>query len=192
MKRFSTGSASSDRADAQRRLAEFRRGKTAERLFVQSTCHPSEPTGFCFCDGSPWRAILFYARAALLDLVFRLPFNGLKVRALRRMGARVGNPVYFSHGVWIDPMFPELLTIEDHVFFGMGTRIFTHEFRIDRFRAGKVVIRRGSFIGGFSVIRCGVEIGENSVVDGGCMVQHDVPAGATLKAPPAQLMQAAK
>lgn len=192
MRQSSTGSGSSDPTDAHRRLRQFCRGKTAERLFVQSTCHPAEPTGFCFCEGSPWRAIRFYARALLLDLTFRLPSNGLKVWFLRRLGARVGNPVYFSHGVWIDPMFPELLTIEDRVFFGMGAKVFTHEFRIDQFRAGKVLIRRGAFIGGFAVVRCGVEIGEDSVVGACCVVHRDVPAGHTMFVPPAHLVKRAE
>ena len=89
-----------------------------------------------------------------------MPWNCGKIWILRRLGARVGNGVYFAIGTWIDPNFPELLTIEDDVFFGMGAKIFTHECRIDEFRAGKVLIRRGAFIGGFAIIACGVEIGE--------------------------------
>jgi hypothetical protein len=178
-----------DLADAYRRLREFRRGQTAERLFIHPTCHPAEPTGFCFCEGSLWRATRFYVKALLMAAVFRLPFNGLKVWLLRRLGARVGRRVYFSAGAWVDPMFPELLTIEDCVFFGMGARVFTHEFRIDEFRAGKVIVREGAFVGAFAVIACGVEIGARAVVAACTAADRDVPPGATLLVTPSRIVK---
>ncbi len=178
-----------DLQDAYRRLRQFREGRTGDRLFVQPTCHPAEPTGFCYCEGSLWRALRFYAKALLLGLAFRLPINRLKIWILRHLGARVGSRVYFSAGVWVDPTFPELITIEDGVFFGLGARIFTHEFRIDQFRAGKVLLRRGAFIGGFAVIACGVEIGERAVVAACSVADRDVPAGATLMQSPARILR---
>ncbi len=170
-------------------MRDFRQGRSRERLFVHPTCHPAEPTGFCYCEGSPWRAILFYVKAVLLGLVFRLPVNAPKVWVLRRLGARVGAGVYFSPGVWIDPTFPELVTIEDGVFFGMGAKLFTHEFRIDQFRAGRVIIRRGAFIGGFAIIGCGIEIGQRATVAACSVADRDVPAEATLIQPPARILR---
>jgi acetyltransferase-like isoleucine patch superfamily enzyme len=172
--------ATADPTDAYRRLADFRRGRTDERLFVHPTCHPSSPTGFCYCEHSLGKALRFYLKALVLGLAFKLPYNGLKAWVLRRLGARVGNRVFFSAGTWIDPMFPELLTIEDSVFFGMGAKVLTHEFRIDEFRAGKVIIRRGAFIGGFATIACGVEIGEGATVAACSVAYCNVPPGATL------------
>ena len=124
-----------DRTEAHRRLREFCRGATEDRLFIYPTGHPTEPTGFCPCEGSWWRAGRFYARALLMALIFKLPCSGLKVWFLRRVGARVGRRVHFCEDVWIDPVFPELLTIEDGVFFGMGAKVFTHEIRLHEFRA---------------------------------------------------------
>ncbi len=178
-----------DLKEACRRLREFRQGRTDERVFIWPTCHPAEPTGFCYCEGSVWRALRFYAKAGLMGMVFRLPVNGWKVWLLRRLGARVGNSVYFSPGVWIDPMFPELLTVEDGVFFGTGAKVLTHEFRIDEFRAGKVILRRGAFIGGWAVIGCGVEVGERAVVAACTVAGRDVPPGATLIHVPARIVK---
>ena len=178
-----------DLAEAHRRLREFRLGRTGQRLFIHPTDHPSETTGFCYCEGSAWVATCFYVKAVFLALVFRLPFNALKVWVLRRLGARIGEKVYFSTGVWIDPTFPELLTIEDRVFLGTGAKIFTHEYRIDQFRAGKVCIRQGAFIGGFAVIPCGIEIGEGAVVSACSVVHRDVPPGATLMARPDRIIR---
>jgi acetyltransferase-like isoleucine patch superfamily enzyme len=177
--------------EAYRRLREFRHGNTDERLFVYPTCHPSESTGFCFCEGSHWRAILFYCKAIILGLAFKIPCNALKAWTLRKYGARVGDKVFFSAGVWIDPNYPELITIEDNVFFGMGAKIFTHEYRVDQFRAGKVSIRRGAFIGGFSFIGCGVEIGENAVVAACSVADRDVPPNSTLISSPSRIVKRA-
>jgi acetyltransferase-like isoleucine patch superfamily enzyme len=174
---------------ARRHLREFRQGRTDQRLFIQPTCHPAEPTGFCWCDGSAWRALGFYLKAISLNLAFKLPWNTLKAWMLRRMGAHVGRCVHFSPGVWIDPIFPELVSIEDGVFFGMGAKVFTHEFRIDQFRAGKVIIRQGAFIGGFAIVGCGVEIGQRAVVAACTVADRDVPAGATLIQSPARILQ---
>jgi len=178
-----------DLADAQRRLAAFRRRETAERIFAVTTGHPSEPTGFCWCEGSSWRIAAVYLRGATMRTAFALPWSRPKAWLLRRLGARVGRNVYFSHGVWIDPAFPELVTIEDNVFFGMGAKVFAHEFRIDEFRAGKVTIRRGAFIGGLAVIGCGVEIGEGAVVAACSVADRDVPAGATLISAPSRILR---
>lgn len=176
-------------AAKRRLLREFLRYDCDERLFVHPTCHPSRPTGFCYCDGSLFGAICFYIKAIFLIVVFKLPYNSLKVRALRMCGARVGQHVYFSAGVQIDPMFPQLITIEDDVFFGTDVKIFTHEFRIDEFRAGRVIIRRGSFIGGMAVIACGVEIGEGAVVSACAQVARDIPPGATVVARPPRIVK---
>jgi acetyltransferase-like isoleucine patch superfamily enzyme len=178
-----------DPADACRRLREFRLGKTDARVFTHPTCHPSEATGFCPCEGSFWKASWLYAKGVLLGLVFRLPFNGLKVWLLRRLGARVGKKVYFSAGVSIDPLFPELLTVEDNVFFGVGAKVFLHEFNVDEFRAGKVLVRRGALVGGLSVIRSGVEIGAGAVVAACAVVARDVPAGCVAISPPARILR---
>ena len=131
------------------------------------------------------KAAWLYAKWLLLGLVFKLPFNAWKVWLLRRLGARVGRKVYFCQGVWIDPMFPELLTIEDGVFFGTWAKVVLHDFGPDAFRAGKVFVRQGAFVGGLAVIRCGVEIGRGTVVAACAVVTRDVPPGCTAISPPA-------
>jgi acetyltransferase-like isoleucine patch superfamily enzyme len=175
--------------DAYRRFRDFRLGKTADRIFTHPIGHPSQSAGFCPCEGSIWKAMRVYAKGALLALVFNLPFNGLKVWLLRRLGARVGSKVYFCAGVRIDPLFPELLTIEDGVFVGTSAKVFLHEFGAREFRAGKVLLRRGAMVGGLAVIRCGVEIGQDAVVAACAVVASDVPPGCTAISPPARIVR---
>lgn len=180
-----TGPGRIDPADAKRRIAAFLRGEGPGRLLRFPTGHPARPTGFCYCDASPLGMIGTYLKGVLLAAVLNLPWNGLKVGYLRRLGARLGRDVFISVGAWIDPLYPQLLVIEDGVFIGTGARIVLHEFRVDEFRLGRVVLRRGSFVGGFSLIACGVEVGENAVVAGGAVVALDVPPGTVATGNPA-------
>ena len=74
--------------EAYRRLAEFRRGQTEDRLFVHPIGHPSNPTGFCYCERSFLKGLGFHFKAILLSVVFRLPFNRLKWRRSARWGRK--------------------------------------------------------------------------------------------------------
>jgi acetyltransferase-like isoleucine patch superfamily enzyme len=178
-----------DLRQAHHRLREFRRGKTDERLFTHPIDHPALTTGFCYCERSFWKATVFIVKAIIIAAVFKLPSNILKVWTLRRFGAQVGKQVFFSAGVWIDPTFPELIRIEDKVFFGMKAKIFNHEYRVNEFRAGKVIVRNGAFVGGYAVIAPGVEIGENAVLSAFAVAIHDVPSDATLVAAPPRIIK---
>jgi hypothetical protein len=170
------------------RFKQFRAGSPAERRFSWPTCHPSHPTGFCPCDQA-WPATWwFYFRSTLLLTALKLPFNTLKIALLRWSGARVGRDVFISTDVWIDPTFPELLTIEDEVMLGVGVKIFLHAFDRDRFEAGRVLLRKRVIIGGFAIIGHGVEIGEGAVVTGGAVTGRDVPAGRAAIGNPARIV----
>ncbi len=167
----------------------FLDGDSAERVFSAPTGHPSQPTGYCPCDRSACGRAWFYLKATLLLFILKLPFNRPKVALLRNLGARIGNRVFISADVWIDPAFPQLLTIEDDVMIGVGARIALHEFGRRHFQAGKVIIRSGAVVGGFAWIRHGVEIGADAVVAGGAVVGRDVPSGMLAVGNPARLLR---
>jgi len=178
-------------SNLQPALEEFRRflaSETGACVFTHPTGHPSRPTGFCPCDGSLFPRLWFYLKAAALVQVLKLPLNGLKVALLRRLGAKIGSNVYLSVDAWIDPTFPQLLTIEPAVMVGVGARIFLHEFRRDQFVAGRVTIRTGAVVGAFCLIGPGVEIGQGAVVAGGAVVGRDVPAGMMAVGNPARML----
>lgn len=175
-------------ADVWAGFDAFCRNQTEDRLFAHPIGHHSQQTGFCPCEGPLRKALGYYVRAGLLLWVLRGPFNGLKVWYLRRLGARIGRNVYIAADTWIDPLFPQLLTIEDDVTFGVGVKVALHEFRMTEFRAGKVIIRKGALIGGFSLIGCGVEIGQNATVGPGAAVYRDVPPGSTAYGNPMRLL----
>ena len=170
------------------RFSRFLSGQTFERVFSHPTCHPSQPTGFCLCDGSLPGRLWFYAKAWVLLTVLKLAWNAPKLALLRWSGARVGRNVFISTDVWIDPSFPQLLTIEDDVMVGVGVKISLHEFGPREFRAGRVILRKGTVIGGFALIGHGVEIGEGAVVAGGAAVGRDVPPGKLAIGNPARIV----
>lgn len=180
--------ASPELEEGRKRFARFLAEPSTERVFQYPTCHPSQPTGFCPCDGALFARLWFYAKAWLLLTVLKMAWNGPKLRLLRRCGAKVGRNVFISTDVWIDPAFPELLTLEDDVMVGVGVKISLHEFGPRQFRAGRVVIRKGAVIGGFALIGHGIEIGEGSVVAGGAAVGRDVPSGKLAIGNPARIM----
>ncbi len=170
---------------------EFRRflaGRTDARVFVAATGHPSQPTGFCPCDSALFTQLWFYLKAWVLLTVLKQAWNAPKLRLLRWQGAHIGRNVFISTDAWIDPAFPQLLTIEDDVMLGVGVKIALHEFGPSQFRAGRVVIRKGAVIGGFALVGHGVEIGLGAVVAGGAAVGRDVPAGKLAIGNPARIM----
>ncbi len=178
----------SDNGEHQAAFRRFLSGETGERVFTAPTCHPSQPTGFCPCDGSWLGRWWFYLRAWLLLTALRLAWNGPKLALLRWCGARVGRNVFISTDVWIDPTFPQLLTIEEDVMLGVGARVCLHEFGPQRFRAGRVRVGRGAVLGGFCLIGPGVDVGQGAVVAGGAVVGRDVPPGKLAIGNPARMM----
>jgi acetyltransferase-like isoleucine patch superfamily enzyme len=184
---FRSMNALSPQAEGQEKFRQFLSGQTPERVFAWPTSHPSRPTGFCVCDHGLLPRCWFYLKAAVLLAALRWPFNRPKLWLIRRAGARIGNHVHLSADIWIDPSFPQLLTIEDDVIVGVGTKIAMHEFGRDQFRAGRVILRKGAVIGGFALIGHGVEIGEGAVVAGGAAVGRDVPAGKLAIGNPARI-----
>jgi len=98
----------------------------------------------------------------------------MKNALYRLIGVEIGENVLIAPYVQIDPFFPELITLEDNVIIGWSASIFTHEFTQNKIRKGKVHIKKRALIGGFSVIRSGITVGERAVVTVGSFVKEDV------------------
>jgi len=186
--KLSMATAFPDLEAGRKRFSQFLAGQLQDRVFSHPTGHPSQPTGFCPCDGPFLQTLRFYLKAWLLLTILKLGWNAPKLKLLRWCGAHLGRNVFLSTDVWIDPTFPQLLTIEDSVMIGVGVKIALHEFRPKEFRAGRVIIRKGAVIGGFALIGHGVEIGEGAVVAGGAAVRRDVPPGKLAIGNPARNM----
>jgi acetyltransferase-like isoleucine patch superfamily enzyme len=90
------------------------------------------------------------------------------------LGMKIGSKVGFAQ---INPDFiiPELIEIGDNSAFGWKVTILTHEFGQTQQRFGKVRIGKNVLVGGYSIIRSGITIGDNSVISPNSVVVCDIP-----------------
>ncbi len=101
------------------------------------------------------------------------------------LGIKIGKKVGFAQ---INPDFiiPELIEIGDYSAFGWKVTILTHEFAHDCQRFGRVKIGKNVLVGGYSIIRSGVRIGDNSIITPNSVVIGDIPANEVWGGNPAK------
>ena len=156
------------RLDGERRAYQAWRSGDGRTPF---TLWRREGYGVCKVLFHRWgSSAAFQLRYCLLWAIAKVPISWLKVALLRCMGVRIGKGVYMAPGIFIDAFYPHLIEIEDGAFLGVGCRLLTHEYAARFFRAGRVHIGRGSVVGGWSIVRCGVTIGSGVTVGAGSVV----------------------
>ena len=106
------------------------------------------------------------------------PSLALKRAMLRLTGMKVGRHVSVGLAVVFDIFFPDLITIGDNSVIGYNTVVLAHEFMVDEWRKGPVVIGRNVSIGANCTILPGVVIGDGATVSAMSLVNRDVPPGA--------------
>ncbi len=149
--------------------------------------HRHENYGVCkILFPTVWIDLTFNLRFAIMYLVSRLPWSHAKVWLYRRMGVRIGKGVYIAPGVFIDAFYPQLIELQDGCFLGIGCRLLTHEYTAGFFRLGRVQIGKGSVVGAWSIVRCGVTVGEGVTTGLGSVVVSDVADHATVGGVPAR------
>jgi acetyltransferase-like isoleucine patch superfamily enzyme len=121
------------------------------------------------------RKYLFYLRFIVARIAHYIDHSAVKVALYRMIGMKIGKGVFLSPEVVLDPHYPELIEIGDYAIIGWGTSLFCHDYDGKIYRVGRIRIGKGAVIGGFSVIRSGVTIGENAQVASTCIVYKDVP-----------------
>ncbi|WP_420976176.1 heptaprenylglyceryl phosphate O-acetyltransferase [Bacillus vallismortis] len=117
------------------------------------------------------------------------PFIGMKnwlYRTFLRM--EIGKQTSFALMVMPDIMFPEKITVGTNSIIGYNTTILAHEYLIQEYRIGKVLIGDEVMIGANTTILPGVEIGDGAVVSAGTLVHKDVPAGAFVGGNPMRII----
>ena len=132
----------------------------------------------CICYGSgrnPLNLVLKHLKYGLIYYSQCLPWSWPKVLMLRLFGAKIGHNVHISQKVFIDPLYPELLTIDDNVLIGFGVKMYFHEITNDYFKIGRIRIGENTVIGADASIRCGITIGENVFISAMAPVYKNIP-----------------
>ena len=116
--------------------------------------------------------------------MFTMNFPGgqnLRVSLHRARGVSIGRDVWISLNVVLETEFPNLITIGDSAFIGIGVVVIAH------FRESRRGVRIGkqAFIGPGVIILPNVEIGEGAVVTAGSVVTRSVPAMTVVQGNPA-------
>ena len=110
----------------------------------------------------------------------KLPSVRLRRTCLRRMGVTLPAPIagesraWVGHDVYVDEVFPELVTIEPGAVIGLRAMLICHD-DANR-RVAPVKIGRGAYIGAAAIILPGVSIGARARIGAGAVVTRDVPA----------------
>jgi hypothetical protein len=179
---------STDNEDAQRnedkvRLKAFWEGSMDEPFIMDRI------NFHCDCDvflPTAKTRLGFVVRSVLLWVSRMIPPSRLKVAVLRLTGMKIGESVYVSPGVVIDPLWPWLIELEDGVILGLGCRVLSHECTVKHFRIGRTRIGQKSVIGAGSSIRAGVTIGKRVTVGCNSYVNSDIPDDQTVGGVPAK------
>lgn len=145
-------------------------------LELKIECPPAERIRTIYSIVFPGRKKLrFYLNFLIARIARTIDYSPAKVFLYRLIGMKIGKGVFISPDVILDPHFPGLIEIGDYTIIGWGTHLFTHEFDGAGYRVGRISIGMGAVIGGFSIIRGGVRIGDNAQVASTCIVYKDVP-----------------
>lgn len=128
----------------------------------------------------------------VIQLARYTPFIGLKNWMYRKLlKMTVGRETSFALMVMVDIMYPEKIKVGKNTVIGYNTTILAHEYLIEEYRLGEIVIGDEVMIGANTTILPGVEIGDKAVVSAGTLVHKDVPAGSFVGGNPMQIIYSA-
>ena len=118
---------------------------------------------------------LFFLHIAHLPM----PSKGWRSRIYKWGGVNILNPpkTFIGEGVVIDTNYPEDITIEEGVRLTTGCKIVTHFLDVRKYRyvRGKVLIKKGAYLGMNTLVVKPVTIGVGAVVGAGSVVTKDIP-----------------
>jgi acetyltransferase-like isoleucine patch superfamily enzyme len=133
-------------------------------------------------DGGPWSSFRALVRYSISAILYPMPFSRIKVFFYRACGMKIGKNVYIAPAVYIDILRPQLISIGDNVMIGMGVNIVAHERTLKMLSMGRVKIGSNVTIGGMTIIRNGVTIGDDVEIDMKCNITKSVPRGRRIVA----------
>jgi acetyltransferase-like isoleucine patch superfamily enzyme len=132
---------------------------------------------------NPFRA--FINRIFQLCSMFLPGGHNLRLLLNRARGVKIGKDVFISFNVVLETGFPQLVTIDDGAFIGIGAIVIAHFQDHLHEPEGGVRIGKRAFIGPGVIILPDVEIGDGAVVTAGSVVTKSVPPMTMVQGNPA-------
>ena len=129
----------------------------------------------------------------VIQLARYTPFLSMKNWLYRTfLGMKVGDKTSFALMVMLDVMFPEKISVGKNTVIEYNTTILAHEYLINEYRLGEVIIGNEVMIGANSTLLPGIEIGDGAIVSAGTLVHKDVPAGTFVGGNPMKVIYTAE
>lgn len=94
------------------------------------------------------------------------------------LGMKLEDKVSIAYKAMPDLFYPERITIGENSIIGYNTTILTHEYLVNEYRIGDVVIGAETMVGANVTILPGITIGQNCMIGAGTVVSKDVPDNA--------------
>lgn len=133
-----------------------------------------------------WKVVKNFA---VIQLARYTPFIPMKNWLYKTfLGMKIGSETAFALMVMVDIMFPERIKVGKNSIVGYNTTILAHEYLIDEYRLGDVVIGNRVMIGANSTLLPGITIGDGAIVSAGTLVHKSVPEGAFVGGNPMRII----
>lgn len=139
--------------------------------------------------------IRFLKNWFLERLASSFPIPSWRVNLHRMRGVNIGKNVYVGYDVIFDRIHPELITIDDYAEIGDRCIISAHSRgtlplrnKFPRTEA-PVKIGKGVWMAPGCIVIQGVDIGENSVIGTGAVVNKSIPANSLAVGVPAKVIK---
>ncbi|MBA2871362.1 acetyltransferase-like isoleucine patch superfamily enzyme [Anoxybacillus calidus] len=133
-----------------------------------------------------WKVVKNFIIIQIARYTPLLPVKNWLYRTFLKM--EIGENTAFALMVMPDIMFPEKIKVGRNSIIGYNTTLLAHEYLIDEYRLGDVVIGDEVMIGANSTVLPGVVIGDRAVVAAGTVVHKDVPPGAFVGGNPMRII----
>ena len=110
---------------------------------------------------------------------------------LRSLGAKIGQGVFLAAEIFVETEWAPLLTIEDGVVIGRGSRMILHDSSLTNVaggptKVGRITLRKECYLGHYVTVLPGVEIGSHAIVGAASVVTKEVAPGSVVAGSPAR------
>ncbi|GGB00182.1 acyltransferase [Macrococcus hajekii] len=137
--------------------------------------------------------ILPFGRTAINTVLIEIgrfcPSMPFKRKLYGLTGMKIGDETSIAYKVTPDIMYPHKITIGRNCVIGFNATILCHEYLVDEYRLGEVVIGNEVLIGAQALILPGVTIGDRAVVGANTVVTKDVPPNTFAYGNPMQIRE---